>query len=84
MNSSGDNTQPSHAILPLANSVHSTFGQQRALYLSPTVCILPLDNRLALASKRLPASTTTVVVPSPASMSWALDSSTSCSKFEII
>lgn len=38
----------------------------------------PLANKLALASRKLPANTTTEVVPSPASMSWAFDNSTSC------
>ncbi len=37
---------------------------------------LPFCSSLAQASRRAPAITTTDVVPSPASISWALDSST--------
>ncbi len=36
----------------------------------------PLDNNVPQASSNAPAMTTTVVVPSPASMSWDWDSST--------
>ena len=39
--------------------------------------LLPFSRSLAHALSRLPAITTTVVVPSPASISWALESSTS-------
>lgn len=39
---------------------------------------MPFDRSFCAASSRLPAMTTTVVVPSPASMSCAFDSSTSC------
>ena len=39
--------------------------------------LLPFSRSLAHALSKLPAITTTVVVPSPASMSWALESSTS-------
>ncbi|RNA25965.1 t-complex 1 subunit alpha [Brachionus plicatilis] len=42
-----------------------------------TVGWMPLASSLEEASRRAPAITTTVVVPSPASMSCALDSSTS-------
>lgn len=37
---------------------------------------IPLCNSFSAASSRLPATITTLVVPSPASISWALDSST--------
>lgn len=37
----------------------------------------PFSNNLKAAFKRLPAITTTDVVPSPASISWAFDNSTS-------
>jgi hypothetical protein len=37
---------------------------------------IPLPNNFDAASNRAPAITTTVVVPSPASISWAFESST--------
>ena len=43
----------------------------------PVKMCAPFASSFWLAVSRLPASMTTVVVPSPASMSWALESSTS-------
>lgn len=50
---------------------------QYVRYIHIMECMSPFSKSLALALSKLPAITTTVVVPSPASMSWALDSSTS-------
>lgn len=45
---------------------------------------IPLSRSCSAAPNKLPARTTTDVVPSPASTSWAADKSTSCFYFRVI
>ena len=73
-----DNTSPNSKCLEIRIRIYNSNYSERREVASSTGS--PFASSFWLAFNRLPAMTTTVVVPSPASTSCALDSSTNCSR----